>query len=86
MDYSKIVFTLELDDDFANEKANNFMNKGWLLISVGTKMISILDNGQAYYSTSYVVGATQELYDQYLKHSVTDSDDSEESLKEFFGE
>lgn len=67
MDYSKIVFTLEFDDDAANNRANELLQKGWLLLHVGTKVIDILDTDQAYYNTVYVVGATKEQYDQYLK-------------------
>ncbi|AFO45172.1 MULTISPECIES: hypothetical protein [Bacteria] len=66
MDYSKIVFTLELYDDNANSSANALLEDGWLLISVGPKLIDIV-NGQAYYNTSYVVGATKEQYESYLQ-------------------
>ncbi|EAD9739945.1 hypothetical protein APD65_00035 [Listeria monocytogenes] len=66
MDYSKIKFVLELNDDNASDSANSYLKKGWLLISVGTKLTDVF-NEQAYYSTSYVVGATQEQYDDYLK-------------------
>lgn len=65
MDYSKIFFTLEFDDDGANETANNYLENGWLLISVGPKVVDI-SNGQMYYNTAYVVGATKEQYDKYL--------------------
>lgn len=65
MDYSKIVFTLEIDDDGAGEVANSYLEQGWLLISVGPKVIDISE-GQLYYNTSYVVGATKEQYDKYL--------------------
>lgn len=65
MDYSDIVFTLELDSDSANSEANDYLSKGWLLISVGTKLIHILDNEQAYYNTAYVVGATKSQYKDY---------------------
>ncbi|KGL44088.1 hypothetical protein [Listeria newyorkensis] len=66
MDYSKIVFVLELNDDSADNSTNSYLEKGWLLISVGPKLTDIT-NSQAYYSTSYVVGATREQYDEYLK-------------------
>lgn len=67
MDYSKIVFTLEFDDDTANSKANELLQKGWLLLSVGPKLVDIIgENDQVYYNTAYVVGATEEQYDQYL--------------------
>ena len=65
MDYSKVVFTLELDDDGANIVANAYLEKGWLLISVGPKVIDI-SNGQMYYNTAYIIGATKEQYDEYL--------------------
>lgn len=67
MDYSNIVFTLEFDDDLANSRANDLLKEGWLLISVGPKLVEILNNGQAYYNTVYVVGATEKQYQQYLK-------------------
>ncbi len=43
MDYSKIVFTLEFDDDAANSKANELLQKGWLLLSVGPKLVDLID-------------------------------------------
>lgn len=67
MDYSKIVFVKEFNDDFAESRANDFLSAGWVLISVGPKLIEILENGQAYYNTAYVVGATAEQRDAYLK-------------------
>lgn len=75
MDFSKIIFTLEFDDDAANERANEYLEKGWLLISVGPKLIEILGNGQAYYNTCYVVGATKEQYDAYLIEEENSSED-----------
>lgn len=59
-----IVYTLEFDDDSANSRANDFLEKGWKLLHVGTKMIDSY-NGQAYYNTAYVVGANQQQYDEY---------------------
>ncbi|MDT0163860.1 hypothetical protein [Bacillus sp. AG4(2022)] len=67
-----IVYTLEFDDDSANSRANEYLQKGWALIHVGTKLIDIVD-GQAYYNPVYVVGANQEQYDQYLKDLENDS-------------
>lgn len=67
MDYSNIVFTLEFDDDNSNSKANDYLSKGWLLISVGPKLTDIIDEKQAYYNTAYVVGANKKQYDEYLK-------------------
>lgn len=67
MDYSKIAFTLEFDDDSANSNANEYLQKGWLLISVGPKLIDLIGNeNQPYYNTAYVVGATKEQYEEYL--------------------
>lgn len=65
MDYSKIVFTLEFDDDGASSAVNDYLAKGWLLISVGPKVTSV-SNNQLYYATSYVVGATKDQYQNYL--------------------
>lgn len=64
---NEIVFTLEFDDDIANTRANDYLQKGWKLLSVGTKMIDTLDNGQAYYNTAYVVGANEQQYSEYLE-------------------
>ncbi|BAR82944.1 hypothetical protein ACTFRD_30435 [Bacillus cereus group sp. MYBK249-1] len=61
-----IVFTLEFDDDSANSRANNYLEKGWTLLHVGTKVIDLY-NEQTYYNTAYVVGANQEQYDAYKK-------------------
>lgn len=62
-----IIFTLEFDDDSANSRANDYLEKGWTLLHVGTKLINTLDNGQAYYNTTYVVGANQQQYENYKK-------------------
>lgn len=68
MDYSKIVYTLEFDDEFAGAITNQFLKKGWLLLSVGPKTIdSIGEYDKPYYSTAYVVGATEEKYQEYLR-------------------
>lgn len=60
-----IVFTLEFSDDLANGCANRFLEKGWRLLHVGTKLVDI-HNGQAYYNTTYVVGANKAQHKQYL--------------------
>lgn len=78
MDYSKIVFTLEFDDDMANDSANEYLEKGWLLLSVGPKVVDI-SNEQMYYNTAYVVGATKEQYDEYL----VDEKDSKQKFEDF---
>lgn len=62
----EIVFTLEFDDDSANSRANSYLEKGWTLLHVGSKLIEY-HNEQAYYNTAYVVGANQEQYEQYKK-------------------
>ncbi len=73
MDYSKIVFTLEFDDDSADRRANDMLEKGWLLISVHPKVVDI-SNEQMYYNTAYVVGATKEQHDEYQKELNSDED------------
>ncbi|AVR33704.1 MULTISPECIES: hypothetical protein [Bacillus] len=67
-----IVFTLEFDDDIANSRANDYLEQGWTLLHVGTKLIDI-HNEQAYYNTTYVVGANQEQYDKYKKELEEDN-------------
>ena len=62
-----IVFTFELDGDGANERANNYLKQGWTLLHVGQKAFKILENGQIYYSTVYVVGAEKTVYDKWKK-------------------
>ena len=74
----KIVYTLELDDMYSNQSANEYLAKGWTLLHVGTKLVNTLDNDQAEYETSYVVGANQKQYDDFQKES-----DSAESLESF---
>ncbi|WP_277585868.1 hypothetical protein [Psychrobacillus antarcticus] len=69
----KIVYTLEFDDDAANSRANDLLQKGWTLLHVGTKMIDTLNNGQAYYNTTYVVGANQEQYELFEIESSKES-------------
>ncbi len=58
---------LSFDDDLANESANNLLKDGWELVHVGTKLVKILDNGQAYYNTEYVLGGTKNQYEKYLE-------------------
>ncbi|UFA54932.1 hypothetical protein [Staphylococcus aureus] len=52
-------------DDEIN-KVNDYLEQGWELAHVGTKLVKILDNGQAYYNTEYVLGGTKEQYDKHL--------------------
>lgn len=61
----KIYYTLEFDDNAANEHANDLLSQGWTLLHVGSKFIDKMPNGQAYYNTAYVVGATKEQYEAY---------------------
>ena len=61
---NEIVFTLEFDDDGAGDRANSYLEKGWKLLHVGTKVADIYE-GQIYYNTAYVVGANQEQYKAY---------------------
>lgn len=63
----EIIYTLEFDDDAANSKANAFLEKGWTLLHVGTKLIDVYKE-QAHYNTVYVVGANQQQYDEYKQH------------------
>lgn len=65
----KVVFTLEFDDVSSNKRANEYLAKGWTLLHVGTKLVNTLDNDQADYETSYVVGANQVQYNSYKKES-----------------
>ncbi|MCB4341142.1 MULTISPECIES: hypothetical protein [Bacillus] len=74
-----IVFTLEFDDDYANSAANEYLKNGWTLLHVGQRLIDILDNGQAYYNTVYVVGANQQQYDEY--QTELENDDFNSFLK-----
>ncbi|TSO25320.1 hypothetical protein [Lactobacillus sp. LL6] len=64
---SKIVFTLEFAGTNSNELANEYLQKGWILLSVGPKCVGTLNNtdDQADYETAYVVGATQQQYEEY---------------------
>ncbi|WAA10812.1 hypothetical protein [Fervidibacillus albus] len=70
-----IVFTLELDDNWANEKANEYLEKGWTLLHVGTKTID-----ENCYSTVYVVGANQEQYEKY-KEELKEPSELEKLIK-----
>ena len=62
-----IVFTLQFNDLLANKRANAYLAKGWTLVSAGPVCVNVLDNGQADYEMSYVVGANQQQYDEYKK-------------------
>lgn len=74
-----IVFTLEISDLDANKKANQFLKKGWKLLSVGSVCVGVMDNGQADYEMAYVLGANAEQYTEYKK----DTDDAEQDVKDF---
>lgn len=58
---------VEFDDDIAKDKANGLLERGWKLLHVGTKLIDIIENGQAYYNTAYVLGGSKNQYEQYQK-------------------
>lgn len=58
---------LSFDDDLANDAANDLLKEGWDIVHVGTKLVKILDNGQAYYNTEYVLGGTKNQYEKYLE-------------------
>ncbi len=58
-----IVFTLEFDDIDSNEHANEYLQKGWKLLHVGTKLVN--SDEPADYETAYVVGANSEQYAEY---------------------
>lgn len=60
-----IVFTLEFDDIYSNDRANKYLQKGWKLLHVGTKLVN--SDEPADYETSYVVGANAEQYAEYKK-------------------
>ncbi|SUK03258.1 hypothetical protein [Staphylococcus aureus] len=61
--YERLI-SFYADDDI--NKVNDYLEQGWELVHVGTKLVKILDNGQAYYNTEYVLGGTKEQYDKHL--------------------
>ncbi|HDD0210803.1 TPA: hypothetical protein O9509_001864 [Staphylococcus aureus] len=61
--YERLI-SFYADDDI--NKVNDYLEQGWELAHVGTKLVKILDNGQAYYNTEYVLGGTKEQYDKHL--------------------
>lgn len=80
----KIVYTIEFDDVSSNKNCNEYLAKGWTLLHVGTKLVNTLENGQAEYETSYVVGANQKQYDEF-KNESNKSSSSLSDLKSRFG-
>jgi len=62
--YNDIVFTLQFDVFGANSQANEKVAQGWKLLHVGSQ---INEDGHTY--TCYVVGATKDVYDVYLKEN-----------------
>ncbi|HHX0170557.1 TPA: hypothetical protein ACU3NT_001433 [Staphylococcus aureus] len=64
--YEKLLSSLSFDDDLANNATNDLLKEGWDIVHVGTKLVKILDDGQAYYNTEYVLGGTKEQYDKHL--------------------
>ena len=60
-----IVFTLEFDGTNSNELANEYLQKGWKLLHVGTKLVNF--DSVADYETVYVLGANDIQYQEYKK-------------------
>lgn len=64
-----IIYTLEFDSDQSNETTNEYLAKGWQLLYVGQK--SYIDSsGNLLCNTSYVIGATQQVYDAWKKEQL----------------
>ena len=65
-----IVFVKEFSNRNAEQDVNEYLDKGWKLLNVGTKIVSILKNGQAEYMPCYVLGANRKQYDIYKKENM----------------
>lgn len=76
-----IVFTLEFDDIYSNERANKYLQKGWKLLHVGTKLVN--SDEPADYETSYVVGANAEQYAEYQKEQEKKAN-AEQDVEDWF--
>lgn len=70
-----IVFTLEFDGIDSNERANEYLQKGWILLHVGKKLVNSFE--PADYETAYVVGANAEQYAEYQKEQEEDMKNDE---------
>lgn len=70
---NEIFHVEEFSDDAAESRANELLEKGWRLLHVGTRVHDI-SNGQLYYSTCYVVGATKEQYEEFTQSNLVDED------------
>lgn len=68
-----IVYTVEFCGTNSNQKANEYLQKGWQLLHVGTKLVN--SGEPADYETAYVVGADQKRYDAYKKELAQQSED-----------
>lgn len=68
-----IVFTLQFDDTSANQRANEYLAKGWTLVAAGPVCVGHLENDQADYEMAYVVGANKEQYAAYKGEQETSS-------------
>lgn len=64
---NNIVFTKELSGTEANKLVNQYLKKGWQLISAGQACVGTLENGQADYEIVYVIGANKAQYAKYQK-------------------
>ncbi|MBG0720888.1 hypothetical protein [Lactobacillus crispatus] len=68
-----IVYTVEFCGTNSNQKANEYLQKGWQLLHVGTKLVN--SGEPADYETAYVVGADQKRYDAYKKELAQQPED-----------
>lgn len=67
-----IVSVLELNNHDAAEEVNEYLEKGWKLLHVGPISGDISLDQQIYWTT-YVVGATQDVYDAHINGKKTSS-------------
>lgn len=69
-----IVSVIELSNHNAAEEVNSYLASGWQLLHVGP-MSGDITNDQQVYWTTYVIGATQDVYDAYLDEKKNNSND-----------
>lgn len=67
-----IVHTLVFHENDANEKVNVYLSRGWKLLHVGPRLAQLINNEIPHYEVVYVIGATEQVYNDYKFDSEND--------------
>ncbi|MGK9308844.1 hypothetical protein [Melissococcus plutonius] len=75
MTNSDTVFVRELSGENANDETNKYLQNGWKLINVFSKTIHDDTAKDEYLASTYVIGATQSVYESYIEELKNCSDE-----------